>query len=134
MPEYEVIIGRVRDVQKRWGRTRLWTLLWTGLLRLTGLLLGVSLIDLVFPLPFAVRLTLWAIAAGAIVTGIVFLYVRRGNRRLGDQEAALLVERHYPHLKDHLVSSVQLGASRKVGRAVDDDENPITCDWPGTGA
>jgi len=109
---------RIETVGKQWRRTRLWTALWTGFLVLLGFIVVTAVVDLAIPLPAGLRMALWLVAAIDLAGGLVYLFVKRRDRRLTDQQAALLAEHCYPHLEDLLVSAVEFA------EAPEDEDRP----------
>lgn len=103
--------SRIETVARQWRRTRLWTALWTGFLALLGLVLASAAVDLAIPLPSTLRMALWLVGAIDLAGGLVYLFLKRRDRCLTDQQAALLSEQRYPHLEDLLVSAVEFSES-----------------------
>ena len=113
MQEYTPLQRGIEQVQKTWQRVWWWTALGLGALSLAGVALLAGAVDLVAPLPGFLRLAVWALGALYVIAGLILLWLRR--RRLSEVEAALLVERCYPDLRDRLVSAVQFGESSTEG-------------------
>lgn len=115
MADYDTLIERLRTAKAQHLRVHLWTNLWMGLLILIGGLTALGGLDLIVPLPRALRLTLLGAIVFGALAGLIVLVVRHRRRSISDLDAALLVERHYPDLEDRLVSAVPFGNKAPEG-------------------
>jgi uncharacterized small protein (DUF1192 family) len=100
------------------------TIDWLGrsLLFASMFLIGLFVVDFLFILPLGLRVILELGALGVLVYLLAFRLIRPLALRISDDDLALLVEREYPHLKDRLISSIQLGRSREENPAFNSPE------------
>lgn len=83
----------------------------------SALLLASFYLDRFLAPPYAMRLAIAPLVWGGVGIGFYWWVIRRVRVPLSDRDAALLVERTYPELKDRLISALQL--SKDSGGASD---------------
>lgn len=102
------VLGRLAALRRRVKRLAITHGFSTWLAASLSLLIGSFYLDRFLAPPYVMRLLVAPAVWIAIGTGFYFFVLRRMRIQLTDDDAALLVERNNPELRDRLISAVQL--------------------------
>ena len=106
---YAELQAKILDARRLWKRGLFWTGIAIVLIGVLAILVGESIIDLLMPLPSAVRIAGLAGIAGATLYLLYKHLIQPLRATLTLRDIALNVEQKHPNLEDRLVSAVQFG-------------------------
>ncbi|MCZ6677857.1 MAG: hypothetical protein O7E52_11475 [Candidatus Poribacteria bacterium] len=106
---YEELHAKLLETRRTWKRTLFWTGCTIVLIGLVAILAGEAVIDLLMPLPSAVRIVLLVGIIGSVGYLLYKYLIQPLRTQLTLHDVALNVEQKHPELEDRLVSALQFG-------------------------